>query len=303
MELGIGLPKRIGHYRRSNHRLGPCGRGGRVQHPRHHRPHRLSEATSPSSPSPPRQPSPSGSASPPTSCSGRSARTPPWWPSRSSPSTHSQAAAAPSSASPSAGARTTTRSAAWTCAHAATGSIGAARTDPRDLERRRRRSSPRSARGHRATDPSSSSVATSEAPSSAPRSSATAGRRAVPALTSSRSTRRSSRKRGRSRAARAARTTMALTYFSLGPDAQKNAEEDLGDYYAWLGEEIAQAIVGRRGQGPRHRQAVHRGLRGIRLRRAHPLHLQQRSRPRSGCSPRPPASRGRQATIQRGLLR
>ncbi|HKH41244.1 MAG TPA: LLM class flavin-dependent oxidoreductase [Solirubrobacterales bacterium] len=36
---------------------------------------------------------------------------------------------------------------------------------------------------------------------------------------------------------------MALSYFSLGPDAQKNAEHDLADYYAWLGEETAQAIV------------------------------------------------------------
>src|SRR5215207_936194 len=36
---------------------------------------------------------------------------------------------------------------------------------------------------------------------------------------------------------------MALSYFSLGPDAQKNAEHDLADYYAWLGEETAQTIV------------------------------------------------------------
>ncbi len=36
---------------------------------------------------------------------------------------------------------------------------------------------------------------------------------------------------------------MALAYFSLGPDAQKNAEQDLGDYYAWLGEQTAQQIV------------------------------------------------------------
>ena len=38
--------------------------------------------------------------------------------------------------------------------------------------------------------------------------------------------------------------TMALVYFSLGPNAQENAEKDLGEYYAWLGEETAQAIVG-----------------------------------------------------------
>jgi alkanesulfonate monooxygenase SsuD/methylene tetrahydromethanopterin reductase-like flavin-dependent oxidoreductase (luciferase family) len=36
---------------------------------------------------------------------------------------------------------------------------------------------------------------------------------------------------------------MALAYYSLGPDAQKNAEHDLKDYYEWLGEETAQAIV------------------------------------------------------------
>jgi alkanesulfonate monooxygenase SsuD/methylene tetrahydromethanopterin reductase-like flavin-dependent oxidoreductase (luciferase family) len=37
--------------------------------------------------------------------------------------------------------------------------------------------------------------------------------------------------------------TAALAYFSLGPDAQRNAEEDLGGYYAWLGEEISAMIV------------------------------------------------------------
>ena len=36
---------------------------------------------------------------------------------------------------------------------------------------------------------------------------------------------------------------MALAYFSLGPNAQKEAEHDLLDYYAYLGEETAQAIV------------------------------------------------------------
>jgi alkanesulfonate monooxygenase SsuD/methylene tetrahydromethanopterin reductase-like flavin-dependent oxidoreductase (luciferase family) len=36
---------------------------------------------------------------------------------------------------------------------------------------------------------------------------------------------------------------MALVYFSLGPDAQKNADRDLGAYYEWLGEEIKQMIV------------------------------------------------------------
>jgi alkanesulfonate monooxygenase SsuD/methylene tetrahydromethanopterin reductase-like flavin-dependent oxidoreductase (luciferase family) len=36
----------------------------------------------------------------------------------------------------------------------------------------------------------------------------------------------------------------ALAYFSLGDDAQKNAEQNLMDYYAWLGEDTAKAIVG-----------------------------------------------------------
>ena len=37
---------------------------------------------------------------------------------------------------------------------------------------------------------------------------------------------------------------MALTYFSLGPDAQKNAEKNLEKgYYAWLGEEAAKGMA------------------------------------------------------------
>ena len=38
--------------------------------------------------------------------------------------------------------------------------------------------------------------------------------------------------------------TMALTYFSLGPNAEENAQSSIGSYYAWLGEEAAQGIVG-----------------------------------------------------------
>jgi alkanesulfonate monooxygenase SsuD/methylene tetrahydromethanopterin reductase-like flavin-dependent oxidoreductase (luciferase family) len=38
--------------------------------------------------------------------------------------------------------------------------------------------------------------------------------------------------------------TMALVYFSLGPDAEGHAQSALGSYYAWLGEEAAQGIVG-----------------------------------------------------------
>ena len=37
--------------------------------------------------------------------------------------------------------------------------------------------------------------------------------------------------------------TAALSYFSLGPEAAKNAEWYLGDYYGWLGEEVASMIV------------------------------------------------------------
>jgi alkanesulfonate monooxygenase SsuD/methylene tetrahydromethanopterin reductase-like flavin-dependent oxidoreductase (luciferase family) len=36
----------------------------------------------------------------------------------------------------------------------------------------------------------------------------------------------------------------ALAYYSLGPDAERNAESSLKHYYAWLGDEIAGAIAG-----------------------------------------------------------
>jgi alkanesulfonate monooxygenase SsuD/methylene tetrahydromethanopterin reductase-like flavin-dependent oxidoreductase (luciferase family) len=38
--------------------------------------------------------------------------------------------------------------------------------------------------------------------------------------------------------------TMALAYFGLGDDAEKEARSDLAHYYAWLGEELAEMIVG-----------------------------------------------------------
>jgi alkanesulfonate monooxygenase SsuD/methylene tetrahydromethanopterin reductase-like flavin-dependent oxidoreductase (luciferase family) len=38
--------------------------------------------------------------------------------------------------------------------------------------------------------------------------------------------------------------TLALTYFSLGPDAERNAESYLRDYYGFLGEELAAGIAG-----------------------------------------------------------
>lgn len=37
--------------------------------------------------------------------------------------------------------------------------------------------------------------------------------------------------------------TMALAYYSLGENAERNAQRDLGHYYAWLGEEVAGFIV------------------------------------------------------------
>ena len=37
---------------------------------------------------------------------------------------------------------------------------------------------------------------------------------------------------------------MGLAYFSLGDEAAENASAYLGDYYAWLGEEVAGYIVG-----------------------------------------------------------
>jgi alkanesulfonate monooxygenase SsuD/methylene tetrahydromethanopterin reductase-like flavin-dependent oxidoreductase (luciferase family) len=37
--------------------------------------------------------------------------------------------------------------------------------------------------------------------------------------------------------------TMALAYFSLGDSAKEDARAGLGDYYAWLGEEVAEMIV------------------------------------------------------------
>ena len=36
---------------------------------------------------------------------------------------------------------------------------------------------------------------------------------------------------------------MALTYFSLGPDAQQNADRSLGAYYEWLGDEGRQGVI------------------------------------------------------------
>jgi hypothetical protein len=36
---------------------------------------------------------------------------------------------------------------------------------------------------------------------------------------------------------------MALFYFGLGPRAKEDAREDLADYYAWLGEDVAKMII------------------------------------------------------------
>jgi alkanesulfonate monooxygenase SsuD/methylene tetrahydromethanopterin reductase-like flavin-dependent oxidoreductase (luciferase family) len=43
---------------------------------------------------------------------------------------------------------------------------------------------------------------------------------------------------------------MALAYFSLGDDAERNAEHDLGEYYAWLGEEVSGMIVSAAAKDP-----------------------------------------------------
>ena len=45
-----------------------------------------------------------------------------------------------------------------------------------------------------------------------------------------------------------------LGYFALGPNAAQNAEQNIGGYYAWLGE-YAQWRRGQRGQGRRDRAA------------------------------------------------
>jgi hypothetical protein len=36
--------------------------------------------------------------------------------------------------------------------------------------------------------------------------------------------------------------TAALCYFALGPDAEQAARDSLGDYYAFLGEDVEQVI-------------------------------------------------------------
>jgi hypothetical protein len=37
---------------------------------------------------------------------------------------------------------------------------------------------------------------------------------------------------------------MGLAYFALGDDAEADARAYLGDYYAWLGEDVANYIIG-----------------------------------------------------------
>jgi alkanesulfonate monooxygenase SsuD/methylene tetrahydromethanopterin reductase-like flavin-dependent oxidoreductase (luciferase family) len=38
--------------------------------------------------------------------------------------------------------------------------------------------------------------------------------------------------------------TLAIAYYSLGPDGEENARRDLGHYYEWLGEQVVEMIVG-----------------------------------------------------------
>ena len=73
---------------------------------------------------------------------------------------------------------------------------------------------------------------------------------------------------------------MALGYYSLGDDAERNADEYLRDYYAWLGDDVAAGIAGSARQGRRHRARVPLGLRRCGLRRAGPVPV--RERPRAG---------------------
>ncbi|MDX6607912.1 MAG: hypothetical protein QOD14_2452 [Solirubrobacterales bacterium] len=49
---------------------------------------------------------------------------------------------------------------------------------------------------------------------------------------------------------------MALAYFSLGPDAEKNAQEKLGHYYTWLGEEGAAGVAAGAAKDPAAVQAM-----------------------------------------------
>lgn len=44
--------------------------------------------------------------------------------------------------------------------------------------------------------------------------------------------------------------TMALVYFSLGPDAEENARRSLLGYYGWLGDEAAEGIAGSAAKDP-----------------------------------------------------
>lgn len=44
--------------------------------------------------------------------------------------------------------------------------------------------------------------------------------------------------------------TMALAYFSLGPNAEENARSSLLSYYAWLGDEAAEGIAGSAAKDP-----------------------------------------------------
>ena len=78
---------------------------------------------------------------------------------------------------------------------------------------------------------------------------------------------------------------MGLAYFSLGDDAEADAQAYLADYYAWLGEEIAGYIVSGAAKDAETVQQLPRRLRRGRLRRADLLPLLERSRRRSTCSP------------------
>ena len=55
--------------------------------------------------------------------------------------------------------------------------------------------------------------------------------------------------------------TLGLTYFSLGEGAEQNASAYLGDYYGWLGDEVA--AIGRRRRGQEKLQTVRQYIAGF----------------------------------------
>ena len=72
----------------------------------------------------------------------------------------------------------------------------------------------------------------------------------------------------------------SLAYYSLGPDAERNAEEKIGGYYKVLGDEVADMIAGSAAKDAETVAGYKAGLRGGRLPGA--LLLPGGRRPRAG---------------------